>query len=411
MTWRLGRGVLLALIGAMAVATLQAQPPWVAVSGQGFNVKGALLPSAVQAIACDVATAAHIMRSGSNGTSAPVVVAVDGRRAMGEWLPEFSEPGRGNPLGAYWKGLFGHHIVLRADSRADERLRRVLHEYAHFVTQTMHPTPPRWLDEGLSEVWEHASVGATTVAIGGPVADHLRRLRSGRGWIPLSDLVSAASIPEQPASASAMFYAESWLLVHYLLFEQGVSRMDVTQLLDPGGWPSDDELRTYAGTSLERRDTVARWDARQGLDCPGHHAVRPMAPRDVLMTRARALADGGRPDAAAPLLVQVLARSPDDTEASEVLAFVHFSSNRPVEAAHIFDRLIAGGTASHVSYYYRAVLAGAVPEASGGKGPVPVVDYLRKAISLRPDFLPAAERLGELVAKTVCCPSTPTVRQ
>jgi hypothetical protein len=77
---------------------------------------------------------------------------------------------------------------------------------------------------------------------------------------------------------------------------------------------------------------------------------------------------------------------------------VLFTRNRPQEAAKIFDRLIAAGSASFLSYYYRAVLAAAVPRRTDDGTPVPAAEYFARATQLNPGFAPARQRLAELEA-------------
>ena len=122
----------------------------------------------------------------------------------------------------------------------------------------------------------------------------------------------------------------------------------------------------------------------------------PISTLDSLRVRAKAIADGERPEAALPLLQAALLLDRDSAETLENIGFVDFRQNRPVEAASVFDRVIASGKGSHISYYYRALLAGPVPERTGGGGPISEVDYVRKALALNPGFAPAVQRLKEL---------------
>lgn len=376
-------------------APLIAQAPSTETRGDGFVLRSALPPATVTAVACDLDTAVRALRHPKAKTTFPRVVAVNSARGIREWLPQFGERGTGNPLGAYWHGLYGHHIVVRVDARPDERLRRVLHEYAHFVTHLIHPEPPRWLDEGLSEVWEHATIRAGTIEIGGPVNEHLKRLRSGKGWMPIQDLLAAHTIPVMNDSATAMFYAQSWALVHHLLFSTSGGQVVLERIPDAAEVPSDDVLRAYVQGPLAQGVTIST-GATTGRECGGDTNSRQVPLVDALLGQAQALADGERPDAAIPLVEQILVSDPHNVDATEVLGFVHFKENRPAEAARVFDQVIAAGSGTFIAYYYRALLAGPIPERSHGAGSVPQVDYLRRAIALKPDFTPAIERLREI---------------
>lgn len=378
-------------------APLGAQQPWTELRDERFVLRGAIALDTLTTVACDVDRAARAVRTPPRGAEPPVVVAVDGGRAIREWLPQFQEGRKANPLGAYWSGLFGHHIVVRVDTRPDERFRRILHEYAHYTTHLVHRDPPRWLDEGLSEMWEHAAITPGVVEVGRPVADHVKRLRAGKGWIPVRELVAANAVPASPASATAMFYAQSWALVHYFMGEGASGRVGPDRIPAAGDLPTDDELRRYVAGPMAKRVTAATADS--GADCRRPRPVRTLSQVESELRRAQAIADGDRAEAAVPLLQGILEAEPHRVDALEVLGFVHFTGNRPRESAALFDQVIAGGRASYISFYYRAVLAGPVPDRAGGAGPVPEVEYLRRAVVLNPGFAPAVERLKQLSGK------------
>jgi hypothetical protein len=382
---------------------LSAQAPWTKVRGEGFELRSQISSGALAGVSCDLETAIRIFRRSVAGRDAPRVVAVDNGREMREWLPQFNERGRGDPLGAYWRGLYGDHIVVRVDAPPAERLRRVLHEYAHYVTHLTHSEPAPWLDEGISEIWEHAAVSKKTIEVGRPVKEHLKSLRSQKDWIPVHELLATTEIPTRTNSASAIFYAESWALVHYFIFEQRSGRLVLDGLTDPADVPTDAELKAYIKGPMGAPVTIA--SAADPKGCLGQTAVSGVSMLDSLLDRAKALADGERPEAAIPQLQAALLLDPDNAETMETIGFVYFRENRPVEAASLFDRVIAGAKASHISYYYRVVLAGPVPKITGRDEPIPQVEYLRKALALNPGFAPAVQRLSELARKRGTLPS------
>jgi hypothetical protein len=390
------------LLGTAMLATLAvpliAQAPWIELKTPRFVLRSQLDAKTLHAVTCDLETAARALGVGedTHPIEMPEVIAVENGRAIREWVPQFNERGRGNPLGAYWRGLFGDHIVLRVDAPPAERLRRVLHEYAHFVTHATHPDPPPWLDEGTSEIWEHTTIGKGRVEVGRPVDEHLKRLRSGKDWIPITELVAANAIPAKTDAAWTMFYAESWALVHYLMFDKGDGALRLDRIPPLRGLPTDAELQGYVRGAMADDVKILAGDAD---GCPDPPVAREMTRLDTLLGRAQALADGERPDSGLPLLREVLALEPANAEALETVGYIHFRGNRPAEAAAVFDEVIDEGGASFVAYYYRAILAGPIPERAGSQGPVPQVDYLRKALALNPAFAPAARRLKELTIK------------
>ncbi|MFH1269030.1 MAG: tetratricopeptide repeat protein, partial [Planctomycetota bacterium] len=118
--------------------------------------------------------------------------------------------------------------------------------------------------------------------------------------------------------------------------------------------------------------------------------VRALSPAESLAVRARAIVDGVRPAAALPLLKEAVGLDPAETAALEALGSHCFQENQPDEAAEWLDRAIETGSASHLAYFYRAIVTRPTP---GGE------DLLRRAIELNPAFAPAYARLADLYAR------------
>lgn len=373
---------------------------WSEVRSTEFVLRARIGDAHFDAVACDVQRVVGALRP-LQDVASPVasvaITAVDSERETRDLLPQFWEHRGARPVGAYWSGLHGHHIVVRVDTKAQERFRRVLHEYVHFVTHLEYPNPPRWLDEGLSELWTHAVIAADAIEIGRPVAKHLKAFRSGDRWIPLAELLSA---PELPASRDgkkvALFYAESWALAHYLAFERTGGSL-AFEIPGSAAAPTDEELRAYV-RNIETSAASITIPIASGC---GHNPVarRQISAVEWLVLKAQALADGERPEAAVPVILDALRLEPDNPRALETLGFVHFTGNRSGQAAEAFDRVIAAGRASYVSYFYRAVLADVIPRRSDGFGPVPAAEYLERAVLLNPEFVPAREQLERLKLK------------
>lgn len=334
--------------------------------------------------------ATHVLRrmraTSPSPTETVTVVAVEGERDLRELLPQFWERKGARPTGAYWAGPFGHHIAVRVDTGREERFRRILHEYTHFVTHLAHPNPPRWLDEGMSELWTNAVLSENAIEIGGAAKNNLKRLRSGNHWIPLAKLLAAQDLPAPDDPKLRMFYAESWALLHYLLFAKGDGRISLDDTASPDRLPTDESLQQYVQHFPSRTVKIPTPPPGQGA-CNHREEPRALSTLDSLKFRAAALADGARPEAALPLLIDAIALDPNDTQVKEITGFVQFSINQFDAAAATLDKAIASGRASHIAYYYRAILADP-----------PAAQYLHKALDINPGFTPARERLRELAS-------------
>src|SRR5207237_1324438 len=102
------------------------------------------------------------------------------------------------------------------DSRAMET---VFHEYAHLLLRHNEWFWPMWLKEGMADIYSTFEItGTQAIRIGKPLDLYLRLLYRGP-FLPLRDLfaVSRESPEYNERDRQGVFYAESWLLVHYLM--------------------------------------------------------------------------------------------------------------------------------------------------------------------------------------------------
>jgi tetratricopeptide (TPR) repeat protein len=95
----------------------------------------------------------------------------------------------------------------------------VYHEYFHAVMDATLGSLPQWFNEGLAEYYStfRARPGSTRVEIGHPIEAHLRFLAE-HGTIPWDDVfrTTTESRSYNEGTRQGAFYAQSWLLVHYL---------------------------------------------------------------------------------------------------------------------------------------------------------------------------------------------------
>jgi thioredoxin-like negative regulator of GroEL len=97
----------------------------------------------------------------------------------------------------------------------------LLHEYAHhFMLGAGRFAYPAWYVEGFAEYFATAGFGNGKIRLG--QASSARRLALGSGrWLPMEQLL--ARDPDVSKGPDvAMFYAQSWLLTHYLFRTPGV---------------------------------------------------------------------------------------------------------------------------------------------------------------------------------------------
>ena len=121
----------------------------------------------------------------------------------------------------------------------EESWRAVAHDFAHMLLNYNYPPAQGWFDEGLAEYFSSIRVDNKTVEIGGDPELHsaftedlldnqrevrnpprsLTELLSGQVWLSLPDLLTMKHDAStfQEGTHHTLFYAQSWMLMHYLL--------------------------------------------------------------------------------------------------------------------------------------------------------------------------------------------------
>ncbi len=92
----------------------------------------------------------------------------------------------------------------------------LFHEYTHhFMGQRLRNGDPVWLREGVAEYYSTADVEGARLEIGKPNSVHAQVLLN-RPWISFDEVLTG--VPWQMSiDVRTAFYAQSWLLTHYLL--------------------------------------------------------------------------------------------------------------------------------------------------------------------------------------------------
>lgn len=314
-----------------------------------------------------------------------LVLAPKGKNGMREIVGDASRRNPGLLIAASLPSPYGHHFAIRLGAREARSQAVVLHEYTHLVTRQHLGNVPAWLDEGLSEFWSTLTERGDRLEAGRPIDRYVRRLRRTREWIPVADLVKVPRGRYDAVKGKVeLFYAESWALVHYLLFRQQTSRIDFAPELPPDLNSLDRMLRAYVhgpliGVAFEARPAVS--------PAPGA-VVRELSEAEALAVRASVLAYGEQPERAMTLAVRALSLEPRQPQALEAFGIALFLTNRPEQArARLGDAVRVPGV-GYLAHYYYAVLNVDTPAIA--------VRHLRRSLELRPGFAPALERLSRI---------------
>jgi hypothetical protein len=111
--------------------------------------------------------------------------------------------------------------IALADSFSDESTRHiVLHEATHWLVSASSTQLPLWLNEGFAEVFSTFKPKKDFAVLGEPIPYHVTTL-SQKSWVPLFQLMLTGTGDRlyTDSNRNPVFYAESWLFVHQLLFK------------------------------------------------------------------------------------------------------------------------------------------------------------------------------------------------
>ena len=107
--------------------------------------------------------------------------------------------------------------MIPSGSFSDEVLK---HEYIHFLihnrSEQLYPT---WFDEGFADFFASMRVHRDQFEYGKPMAVRASWLVNG-AWMPYETVLEARDTSKFGRDRGAMFYAQAWLLVHFLMLEK-----------------------------------------------------------------------------------------------------------------------------------------------------------------------------------------------
>jgi len=347
------------------------------------------------------------------GAKQVIVVAPLGDGGLSVLLPpDWATDDAIHPAGLMVAGIDRVYLGLRAGPEYLAVDSVAVHEYVHLLVETNVPAAPLWLNEGLAEFFAAGRLDESPAVFGLPHTGHLQVLRA-REWLPLEALLSAtrgcASVRERWTSAT--FYAQAWLLVHYLKLADGgqhAAQLTVFTAKVAQGVPASRAAVEAFGdlTQLTRRlHAYARgerfFDARfPGVSADLSESIvgARLAPWEAALALGDFLTHVHHFDEAARLLAQAAALAPDAPEVHERLALLALQQQRPADALRAAERALRD-TASHpLAHYLRAVALLASGNNLTSTSTRDAETELRRAIAASPSLAPAYTTLGGLLA-------------
>lgn len=229
----------------------------------------------------------------------------------------------------------------------------LLHEYGHhFLLGTAGIAYPAWYVEGFAEYFSTARFRADSIELG-KISGNRGVWLAGANWLPMEKLLARTPALER-GSDSAMFYAQSWLLTHYLFRTPGMREKLVSYLqATAAGADSVEAFKTHIDPDLAGFQqklhrylddtTFSRLPRENGA--PPVIRLETLSPAaDSLLMRLVTLEHGlpeSRTDEALEDVRTRAATAGNDPLAQRALALVTLQRGNREEARAMLDALLA----------------------------------------------------------------------
>lgn len=320
---------------------------------------------------------------------------------------------RPDDAGYFQPGEDVNYITLTAERRdGDSSFRTIFHEYVHLLlNNTLGRTVPLWFNEGLAEYYSTFSITDEDrqAVLGEIIPNHVLYLRQQK-MLPLRSLfaVDYKSPHYNEGDKRGVFYAESWMLVHYLIQgNKGQHRQHLgafVNLLRAGkpveeAFPqafqmSIDELeKDFKSYVQGARYTATAATFPQRLEFDSEMQAAPVSEAEAQAYLGDLLLHTHRLSDAEARLQQAIAMEPGLAMAHASLGMLRMHQGRFDQARQSLERAVAANAPNYlVHYYYALALSQLAPGEQRLITSYPPDDVtkmraeLKRAIELNPDF-------------------------
>jgi tetratricopeptide (TPR) repeat protein len=362
---------------------------------------------------------AYSLLAGVEAVASPpiVVIAFPTHEALEPFLPLYQ--GKPANLAAFFHRSSDENLIaLYVSGQGAESLNSVFHEYTHLLLRHNDLFWPLWLNEGMADVYSTFETGGGhSVRIGKPQELYVRLLEK-QPLMPLRELfgVTHGSPEYNERDRQGIFYAESWLLAHYLMMgDNAVLKYrfgQLTALLRQGQLPEqaftnalritlpgmENLLRRY----LERgRFEPLNLTVNADLSAPRSLFMRAISPVEACFRLGDLLMRVNRFDEAGHYFEQGQKIAPKSPLPYEGLGLLASERKNHDEGVQQLRAALEHGSTSFLAHYSYAreklrLTAESGENYSRIEGPEAAVirEELQKSLTLMPNFGPAHHLLG-----------------
>jgi tetratricopeptide (TPR) repeat protein len=314
--------------------------------------------------------------------------------------------GKPSNVAGYFQPSPGENLIaLEVGNNSEEHpLGIIFHEYTHLLNSYAQHEWPIWLGEGLAELYSTFDVNMKKkeVTLGKPISHHVLLLRDNK-FIPLSALFSVGhnSPIYNERDKQGIFYAESWALMHYLMYGNNGARrpqlINFVRLISQGmqtepafkqAFQTDTatmekELRQYIGKDSYPGMIYTLSTVEGEKDV----TVSQLPDAEVQFHLGNLLMRTRRMDEAETYFKQAIALDANLARPYEGLGFIEMRRDHHDKALEYFKQAATRDSKNFFAHYYYAEAL--QHEAQGGintEVAAKMITELRTAIKLRPQF-------------------------
>ena len=279
---------------------------------------------------------------------------------------------KGKPIelaGLYQKGRSEDYIALDLSTDGDYKWHTVFHEYAHLLLNSNTVEWPAWFDEGFAEFFSTIDLSGKTALIG-RAPDYAAQMIVSNRLVPVEQLFAVqhdSPTYNESGDHRSMFYAESWLIVHYLEDKQLVKPV-LLSFAESHGLPNEEAFRKNVGMGFKEFDRalqdyvhanrIVGWNTPlpTGIDANSFDA-RPLSLNDGLVAVAEMhVNESDHQQEAIAELQQATAADPSNIKAQSDLGYAYFNRRDYAHAEPYLEKSAASGSKDAMVHCYYAML-------------------------------------------------------
>jgi len=340
------------------------------------------------------------------------IIAFRNTRELRDFVPLW----HGKPIqvaGLYQGGEDRNFILL--DLSVEDPYRVVFHEYGHFLMNGNYPPTQVWFDEGFAEYFSTIKVSKNQVQIGlAPEGDFdILHSNSLLHTLDLFNVKHDSKIYNESGDHRSVFYAQSWLYVHYLFdakkIEQASAYFDLTLNQHV---PVAEAIQKAFGMDAAHFDKTVQDYLNStnkmfyyGYELPPMEVITYVSEKLRPLDSQAILADvhlhsSDYIDKSIAEFQQILNTDPENAAAHRGLGYAYMWQNQLDKAAPHFQRAAQLDSKDARVHYYSASLMKREALVSGKEANWPGMQgQLRQAIRLNPQFAEAYDLLAYVLLK------------